>query len=41
MGGDRIDDQGPDGVPSSGGVTDHRDDGETWGRRIVGVPSGR
>ena len=41
MGGDRGDAQGPDGVPTSGGVTDHGDDGETRGRWRVRVPSGR
>ena len=28
LGGDRGDDQGPDGVPPSGGVMDHGDDGK-------------
>ena len=38
MGGDRLDVQGPGGVPSPGSTTYHRDNGEIWGRRIVGVP---
>ena len=33
--------QGPDGVPPPGGATDHGDDGETRGRRKVGVIIGR
>ena len=37
LGGDRRDAQVPGGVPPSGGVTDHGDDRETRGRRIVGV----
>ena len=41
MVGDRGDAQGSYGVPSSGGATDHGDDGETRGRRRVGVTSGR
>ena len=41
LGGDRVDSQGPDGVPPSGGATDHRDDRKTIGRRRVGVSSGR
>ena len=41
MGGDQGDVQGPDGVPPSGGAMDHGDDGETRGRRRVGVSSGR
>ena len=32
LGGDREDAQDPDGVPPSGGDTDHGDYGETWGR---------
>ena len=38
LGGDRGDAQGPGRVPPSGGATGHRDDGKTWGRRIVRVP---
>ena len=41
LGGDWGDAQGPDGVPSSGGATDHGDDGKTQGRRRVGVPISR
>ena len=41
LGGDRVDAQGPDGIPPSGGATDHRDDGETRFMRRVGVPIGR
>ena len=41
LGGDRVDDQGPDSVPPSGDAADHGDGGETWGRRGVGVSSGR
>ena len=40
MGGDRGDAQGPGGVPTLGGIMDHGDDGETRGRRRVGVPLG-
>ena len=36
-----MDDQGPDGVPTSGGAKDHRNDGETRGTRRVGVSIGR
>ena len=39
LGGDWGYDQGPDGVPPSGGATDRGDDGETWGRRRVIVSS--
>ena len=41
LGGDRWDAQGPDRVPPLCGATDHRDDGETRGRRRVGVLIGR
>ena len=41
MGGHRRNSQGPDGVPSLGGATDHGDDGKTWGKSRLGVPSGR
>ena len=41
LGGDWGDAQGPNGVPPLVGATDHRDDGETRGRRRVGIPSGR
>ena len=41
LGGDRVDTQVPEGIPLSSGATDHGDDGETWGRRRVGVSSGR
>ena len=41
MGGEWGDAQGPDGVTPPGGATDHRDDGEKWGRRRVGVYRGR
>ena len=41
LGGDQGDDQGTDSVPLSDGTTDHRYDGKTWGRRRVGVSSGR
>ena len=40
MGGDRGDAQGPDGIPPSSSATYHRDDGETWGLRRVGVSRG-
>ena len=36
--GDWVYDQGLDGVPPSGGTTDHRYYGKTRGRRRVGVP---
>ena len=32
LGGDWGDDQGPDGIPPSGGATDHRNDGEMRAR---------
>ena len=35
--GDRWDAQGPDGVPSSSGATDHGDDGSMRGRQRVGA----
>ena len=38
---DRVDSQVPDGVPPSVGAADHKDDGETRGRRRVGVPISR
>ena len=41
MGGDQGYSQGPDDVSPLGDTTDHRDDGKTWGRRRVGVFSGR
>ena len=41
MGGDRGDVQGSDGIPPSGGATDHGDDGETRGSRRLGVPISR
>ena len=41
LGGDQIYSQGPDGIPPSGGATDHGDDKETWGQQIVGVSRGR
>ena len=40
MGGDWGDDPGPDGIPPSGGATDHRNDGEVRGTQRVGVPIG-
>ena len=40
LGGDQGDAQGPDGVPTLGGATDHGDDIETRGRRRVVLPSG-
>ena len=33
--------QGPDGVPPSGGATDHGDDSKMWVRLRVGVSIGR
>ena len=41
LGGNRGYSQVPDGVPPSGGATDRGDGGEMWGRRRVGVPSGK
>ena len=41
LGGDQVDAQGPDGIPPSGGATNHGYGGETWGRRRVGLSSGR
>ena len=41
LGDDQGDAQVPDGVPLSGGATDHWDDVEARGRRRVGVPRGR
>ena len=41
MGYDGVDDQGTGGVQPPGGATDHGDDGKTWGRRGVGLSSGR
>ena len=41
LGGDRGNAQGTDGVPPLSGATDNGDDGETWGRRRVGVPRSR
>ena len=41
LGGDRGDAQGTDGVPPSGGATDHGDDGETKGRQRVKLPIDR
>ena len=41
LGGDRVDVQGSDGVPPSGGATDHRYDGETWGSRRIGLTISR
>ena len=41
LGGDRRDAQSPDGVPPSGGATDHRDDKKIQVRRRVGLPIGR
>ena len=41
LGGDQGDAQGPDGVSTLGGATDHGDESEIWGRRRVGVSSGR
>ena len=38
MGGDGLDDKGLGGFPSPGGKSDHRDDGNTWGGRGVGIP---
>ena len=38
--GDRGDDQGPGGVPPPGGARDQGDEGETWSRRRVVVPTG-
>ena len=40
LGGEQGDTHGNDGVPPSGGTTDNGDDGETRGRRRVGVPIG-
>ena len=40
LGGDRVYAQGPDGVPPSGGTTDHGNDGKTRSMRRVGVPIG-
>ena len=39
LGGYRGDNQGPDGIPPLGGMTDHGDDVKTGGRRRVEVPS--
>ena len=41
LGGERGYVQGTDGIPSSGGATDHGDAGETRGRRRVGVTISR
>ena len=41
LGGGRGDAKGPDSISTSGGATDHGDDGETWVRRRVGVSSNR
>ena len=41
LGDDRGDAQGTDSVTPSGSATDHKDNGETQGRRGVGVPIGR
>ena len=41
LGGNRVDDQGPDGISPSGGTTNHGDDRETQGRWRVGVSSCR
>ena len=40
LGGDGLDSQVPGGVPPPGGTMDHRYEGETRGRRRVGVPPG-
>ena len=40
LSGDWVDYQVIDGVPPPGGVTEHRDDGETQGRRRVGESRG-
>ena len=40
LGGDQGDAQGPNGIPPYIGSMDHRDDGKTWDRRIVGVSNG-
>ena len=41
MGGDQVDDQSPDGVPSLVGEMDHGDDDKTRDRQRVGVTRGR
>ena len=40
LGGDGGDAQGPGLIPSPGGQADHRDDGDMWGGRGVGIPPG-
>ena len=41
LGIDQVYAQGPDGIPPSGSVTDHRDGGEAWGRQRVVISSSR
>ena len=40
LGGEWVNAQVPGGVPPLGGVTDHRDEGKTRGRRRLVVPLG-
>ena len=41
LGGKGVNSKGPGGVTPPGGQADHRDDGDTWGGRGVGIyPSG-